>query len=167
MRPQKPMPFAGFGYLLQPELDRFLSEWQGPGPKPPEEKRHFLMEIVWNPDSLDSGPRGDAYRCGMAILSRDYPGTVEAFPKHARAERFAALYAEFPNFVAGWLNQARQFLASGASADVARRWLLTKFSTAQPDHPGKTAPLANMQLKEIGRAIKLETGVKVPESTLR
>ncbi len=153
---QKPLLAGGPSFLLGPELEKFIENWKGS--KPPAMYFHFLMEVTFHPESVDAGPGGDAHRKVGADYLTECGQPENSAPTHAAAVNFATLYSKYPDFVAGWLCHARQFLSDKEHTGlIARRWLLS--------NPIKAI---GMELKEIASAIECETGIKIfPESTLR
>ena len=178
-REQKPMQSFGYGHLLEPELKKFRDTWQGGGPVPNLTRDSFLMTIVWWPECVDAGPRGDEARRADEELRKLYPDLYKDEPRppiYAAAVRFAALYAEFPDFVAGWLNHARQFLTDSSVESIARRWLLTNYRAKRPKYEeggklssegGEMVSVSKLQLQEICDVIKRDTGKQISVGSLR
>jgi len=138
--------------------------------------------VVWWPECVDAGPRGDEARQAEKELRRLYPDLYKDEPNppiYAAAVRFAALYAEFPDFVAGWLNHARQFLTDVSAESIARRWLLTTLRARKPRYDGsgkrrkiladggELVAVSKLQLKEICDVIERDTGKQISVATLR
>lgn len=176
------MQSFGYGRLLEPELKNFRDTWRGDGPVPELTRDAFLMTIVWWPQCVDAGPRGDEARRADEALRKQYPDLYKGetpAPVYAAAARFAALYAEFPDFVAGWLNHARQFLNDNSVESIARRWLLTNYTAKRPkfDGSGKQrrvlpkggamVSVCKLQLQEICDVIKRDTGKQISVASLR
>ena len=176
------MQSFGYGYLLEPELKKFRDTREGGGPVPDLTRDSFLMTIVWWPECVDAGPRGDEARRAEKELRRLYPDLYKDEPSppiYAAAVRFAALYAEFPDFIAGWLNHARQFLTDLSAESIARRWLLTTLRARKPKYDGsgkrrKILPasgeivaVSKLQLQEICDVIERDTGKQISVATLR
>jgi hypothetical protein len=89
------------------------------------------------------------------------------------------LYAEFPDFVAAWLNHARRFLTDLSPESIARRWLLTTLRARKPKYDGsgkrrkiladggEMVPVSKLQLQEICDVIERDTGKQISKATLR
>lgn len=181
-REQKPMQSFGYGHLLEPELKKFRDTWQRVGPVPDLTRDSFLMTVVWWPECVDAGSRGDEARQAEKELRKLYPDLYKDEPSppiYAAAVRFASLYAEFPDFVAGWLNHARQFLTDVSAESIARRWLLTTLRARRPKYDGsgkrrkilaaggEMVPVSKLQLQEICDVIERDTGKQISVATLR
>lgn len=180
-REQKPMQSFGYGHLLEPELKKFRNKWQGNNPAP-FEKDEYLMLIAWWPECVDAGERGEEARIASKKLRELYPDCYKDQPiptDYAAAVHFAATYAEFPDFVAGWLNHARQFLTDVSAESIARRWLLTTLRAKKPKYDGsgkrrkiladggEMVAVSKLQLQEICDVIERDTGKQISVATLR